>query len=230
MLLQNSSIRVNREAWLIETLTPFCSPEKLEHIAFARPEQIVSSTILDKLAKDVVAQHALKASLLSSGTSLLGRASIWLSAPTDVTIYFGNLLAMTQKLAFLYGWDDFFVNGKTTEETYARIMLILGYAFGAVECKEALLETACDALPSVSSEMKGFCITWSNPVVKKAVLAKGLEFSKALLAGALVKRSPLMGCVVAGCWSYYSFKHYAERIRMILCEVMYTRLEEGTIF
>ena len=64
----------------------------------------------------------------------------------------------------------------------------------------------------------------NHPLVRKAVSALAGQLTRTLVSGAAAKVIPLVGAATSGVWSYLSFRPMAERIRLLLSEVMYTRL------
>lgn len=224
-LIDRSFVRVDRVQFLSEVLASYCSNEDLAEIAVKRPEEIVSTETLNKIADDILKDFQLRTTLLCSGTNLLGKLTLYLSVPADFLAFWGQLLTMIQKLAYLYGWDSSFFGGNPTEETYARLRLILGYAMGDPSCRFILFESACDALPTVKYAAPDSSFRLKDPVMKKLLLALVANFAKAMIAGAIAKKNTLIGSGVSAAWSYASFRQMAVRIHALLRESMYYRLE-----
>lgn len=223
-VLDNDVARVDRNQFLSATLKPFCTSDDLSKIAFVRPESFIEPQLLDHLSKEEVSKHLTRASLISGGAGLMGATTMWLSVPADTVQFVANLVIMSQKLAYLYGWDDFFFHNKPTEETYARLALILGYGAGVREVKDVLLGIARDSMPNLNETMTHEQFNRNHPLVRKAVSALTGQLTRTLVSGAAAKVIPLVGAATSGVWSYLSFRPMAERIRLLLSEVMYTRL------
>ena len=224
LALKNNLARINRNRFLATSLAPFCTPEDLNKIAFLRPESLVEVQVLDHLGKEIVEKHLNQAALISGGAGLLGASAMWLSVPGDTLQFVTQLVIMTQKLAYLYGWDDFFFNEEPTDETIARLSLILGYGVGVHEAKGVIMSVANDMMPNLNEAMAQEQIDKNHPIVKKTVSALSEQLLRTAVSGGLAKVLPIVGAVASGIWSYKSFRPIAERIRLLLSEIMYTRL------
>lgn len=230
ILFKNRACRINRTEWLSKTLTPYLLPEDVQNIEYLRPEEMVSQEVINLVANQVIEEHARCSSLISGGLALVGRSALALSTPTDLTQYWVELSLVAQKLAYLYGWDDFFFNESATEETLARLTLIIGYGLGIYSCQDPLIASAHDTLPRVSDLYTIKELSTNRNDNLKLISQALAQLAKPIFAGLVAKRTPIWGVALAGATNYFNFKHVAKRMQIVLEEVMFTRLEEEEFF
>lgn len=229
IILTNGLCRVDRTEWLSEVLSPFMHEENLEELATMRPEDFLTPSQIDRIACEEFEDHIKHSSILSSGFSLLGRSSIALSTLGDTIAFWTDLIVLTQKLAYLYGWDDFYEDGRATRETLSRLMIMLGYGLKVEDCKTVLIGTSTDCSPNLTDELKHIGLSVSK-ADRIAVASQELAcLVKSLLSGTVAKRAPLWGVLIGGAINYFSYKRIALRTKQILREVMYLRLEREAL-
>ena len=230
VLFSNQLARVDRNEWLYKTLAPFVSQEELTRINHLRPEDLISPEIIDKLASEVVNQHTTQSSFLSAGFTVLGRNALCLATSCDVINFWVHQIRLVQKLAYLYGWDNFYTDGTATQETLARLTAMIGYGMEVYGMKKVLLSATHDLSPLVSDKLNlKMHFTSKNEGMK--LVAQHLSIGgKTLFATLVARRSSLVGAVLAGTINLLIYKRIARRIKEILQEAMYTRLEEVAFY
>ena len=142
ILLRSDMARVNRVEWLTDVLYPFLSITELEQLATEPPHRFLSVKVLNHIANQEIRRHTELLAIGSAGSSLTGCVGTWVGIPTELAQYSVNILLLIQKLAYLYGWDDFFTYGAVTTETRARFTFLMGSMLGIREADE-LLRSAC---------------------------------------------------------------------------------------
>lgn len=221
--------RVERATWLPEVLESYILSEDSDALLHRRPEEFVSPQILDSIAEDLIKRHKWSSVFLSGGSSLLGKASLLLSAAGDLTLFVRELSLLTQKLAYLYGWNDFFPHGHPTRETVARLSVIIAYGLGVYDCKDVLLSVAHESNPLISKKLDSLGFSLSTPG-KNTLVARGTVYvAKSLLAGAVASRSVFWGMIINGGYNCFAFERIARRMQQILLEMMSRRLENEQV-
>lgn len=230
ILFSNKLCRVDRKEWLREVLAPFVSGEDLERIDHLRPEDLVAPEVLDKLANEEVTNASCKSTLFASATTLLGRYSLLGANLVDVTSFWIHEVRLAQKLAYLYGWDDFYFNGRATQETLSRTVAILGYGLEIHSMKGVLLSTAYDMIPAVGEKLQSGDCTPSQQECMKLTAQQLAVAAKSLFSSLVGRQSTLGGILLAGATNLFVYKRMARRMQEILQEVMYTRLDEEALY
>lgn len=220
--LRQPIARVDRSEYLGRVLRPYCghlTPQQLQQV---RPEEMLDRTLLDELARREISRYEQRTALFSASASLASRWTLWIGVPYDLVQYYACLISLAQKLAYLYGWDDFHRVGAPTEETYTRYILLIGYAMGVAETRSPLLRL----IPGVQSRFSDMELPgWQKPVTKQATTQLLWQLGRSFLSGWIAKRWNILGCTHSGLTTLYYFRTYATRIQLILREGMLLRQE-----
>ena len=109
-VLKMPGVKVDRIAFLRKELRPYCNQSRLQMIGSVRPYTVVSEQVVDKLAKQCVTFHTTLATTTSAIAGLPGGLAMAATLPADLTQYFYHVFVLSQKLAYLYGYPDFFAD------------------------------------------------------------------------------------------------------------------------
>lgn len=175
---------IDREAFLTEQICDYIS-EDMARIAIEKntKEAGIRRKLLDTIAGGVISGEVNKA----SGVSMVA-GSTWATLPADIIQYFGFVLRIVQKLAYLYGYEAFDLtieDGKLTDERSLKELTdLIGIMFDAGE---------------------------------KATQV-GTKMGKLTLAKGVVAPVPLLGSVLSGGLTYATLRPYAECLKDALSE------------
>lgn len=216
--------KLDRTTWLKRQLQLYCSPDDLKGLSSIRPDQCISPAILEHIANNVITDYIQISTLISSGSSLISRKALTLGIPLDIISFYCNLITLTTKLSYLYGWESCIKNKKVTDSAIYFIYLILGYAYGDLECKNELFSAVkhSKSLSQITIENN---TEWNNPTYSNACKQIFSQIIKSFTAGLINKKSPIIGCSTAAILNYYSFSLLAKKINLILKETMYLYLD-----
>ena len=124
---------IDREAFLREQICDYIS-EDMARIAIEKntKEAGIRRKLVDTIASGVISGEVNKA----SGVSMVA-GSTWATLPADIVQYFGFVLRIVQKLAYLYGYEAFDLtieDGKLTDEKSLKELTdLIGIMFDAGE-------------------------------------------------------------------------------------------------
>lgn len=214
--------QINRVEWLTDALYPFLSITELEQLATEPPHSFLSVKELNHIANQEIRRHTELLAMGSAGSSLTGCIATWVGIPTELAQYSVNLVLLIQKLAYLYGWDDFYSYGAVTAETKARITFMMGSMLGIREA-DALLRNACRSYQGQVSITPMPYAGDRSPIDK--VIA---EISKRLLVlsakGGVTawigRKAPLIGVTLGASTSYLLVKPSLVRLKVLLRDLM----------
>lgn len=132
------------------------------------------------------------------------------------------MLRVMQKLAYLYGFDDFELSeDEISDETMNIMLLFFGVMFGingANQGIKIISETTSKKI-SKSLAQKALTQTAYYPIVKKVATALGFKMSKDVFAKGVSKVVPVIGGVVSGDVTYLTFKPCAKKLKDTLKEL-----------
>lgn len=186
--------------------------------AYARIERYE----IDKLASHAINYECNKTTALSTVAGLPGGVVGVASIPADIVQYFGFMLRIIQKLAYLYGFEDFHLNeDEVDDEILNEIIIFIGVMFGAQEAAIAIKAIAKVAGESVAKKLARKALTKGTiyPIVKKVAPWLGVHMNKQIFSNGVGRAIPVVGGVLAGGLTYATFKPCSNRLKATLREL-----------
>ena len=175
---------IDRDEFLKESIGDYIS-EDMARIAIEENTKAagIRRKLVDTIAGQIISSEVNKASGVS-----VAAGSTWATLPADVIQYFGFVLRIVQKLAYLYGWKAFDLtieDGKlVSEESANELTRLIGVMFDATEAEKDI----------------------------------GTKMGKLTLAKGVVAPVPVLGGVLSGGLTYATLRPYAERLKDRLSE------------
>ena len=175
---------IDREEFLKESIGDYIS-EDMARIAIEENTKAagIRRKLVDTIAGQIISSEVNKASGVS-----VAAGSTWATLPADVIQYFGFVLRIVQRLAYLYGWKAFDLtieDGKlVSEESANELTRLIGIMFDAKEEDKDI----------------------------------GAKMGKLTLAKGVVAPVPVLGGVLSGGLTYATLRPYAERLKDRLSE------------
>lgn len=225
-VMKMPSVRVDRVSFLRKELRPYCNQSRLQMIAGVRPYTVVSEQVIDKLARQCIRKHTTLATATSTVAGLPGGLTMVAALPADLVQYFYHVFVLSQKLAYLYGYPDFFAelevgdgesvdNGELSDTGTDLLTIFMGVMMGAPvaekgidELSKAVAESAVTRLPRVALTK-----TALFPIVNQIAKMIGTRLSKASFAKGVGRFIPIAGGLFSGGLTLLSFRRGANRLR-----------------
>ncbi len=124
------------------------------------------------------------------------------TVPADLAQYFAHVLRISQKLAYLYGWDHIFegTEEEIDDETKNLLILFVGVMFGANGATDAVAKISNQVAAAVAKKLPQKALTKGvvYPVVKKVAGYIGVKMTKDIFAKGVSKVIPVIGGVISG--------------------------------
>jgi len=171
--LELPGVGIDRAAFLRRELSKYCDDDVVNEAIAKNPAQAgISSRIIDSIAKSCINYETRKVSAISAVAGLPGGLAMVATVPADAAQFFGHVVRILQKLAFLYGWEDIFKKGGDglDDETTSELTLFLGVMFGVNAANTALARVASFAAVGVEKMLVKQALTKGAiyPIVKKS--------------------------------------------------------------
>ncbi|GGS20924.1 hypothetical protein AB0E75_00215 [Streptomyces griseoviridis] len=226
-------VRIDREAYLRSALARHCPEDDIRRAIEETPAAAgIPAAILDKLANDSIRYEAGKVSALSAAAGIPGVFALPATVPADMAQYFGHMLRIAQKLAYLYSWPDLFSgDGDDVDDaTMGVLTLFFGVMFGAHSANAAVGKVAGMMSEQVAKKLPQKALTQGlvYPMVKKIAGYLGVEMTKQSFAKSLSKAIPVVGAVVSGGLTFASYLPMAKRLKKHLSSLPLTEPRERT--
>ena len=177
------------------------------------------------MAKSCIKNHLRIVSTLSFAYGLPGGFALAATIPADIIQYYWHSLVLAQKLAYIYGFPDLMdENGKLNDMALDMLTMFIGMMTGVAIANEIIKKMADEISKKVAKQIvrKALTKTWYYPIVKSAAAKIGINVTKGSFSKTVSKVVPLLGGVVSGGLTYYTFSKEANRLQTQLTEVAYT--------
>ena len=242
-VLKMPGVKVDRIAFLRKELRPYCNQSRLQMIGSVRPYTVVSEDVIDALARQCIRYHTALATTASTIVGLPGGLAMAATMPADITQFFYHVVVISQKLAYLYGYPDFFEipeSPSSPSDPSAPSAPLAPLAPSAPESPASLSSPAADLLTIFIGVMMGAPVAEKGiaelskavgenavtrlprvaltkgalfPIVSQVAKMIGTRLSKESFAKGVGRFIPLAGGLFSGGLTFYSFRKGANRLR-----------------
>jgi hypothetical protein len=176
---------------------------------------------LNKVAKSLIEKRTLQSTGVSFAAGLPGGFAMAATIPADTLQFYGVSLRLAQELAYLFGYEDLWEDGKVDgERVRGELTLFLGVMFGVGGTASALKVLSSKVAQQVLKKLpqKALMKTIYYPIIKKVAATIGIKITKKTFAQGISKVIPLVGGVISGGLTYASMKPMGTRLRNTLYE------------
>ena len=137
-------VRIDRAAYHRKELGRHCSEDQVRRAIEETPAAAgIPLEVLDKVANSSITYETAKVSALSAAAGIPGFAALPLTVSADLVQYFGHVLRIAQKLAYLYSWPDLFSEDDDLDDaTRGVLTLFVGVMFGLHSANTAVGKVA----------------------------------------------------------------------------------------
>lgn len=217
-------VRINREAYLRSALARHCSEADIRRAIEETPAAAgITVEVLDKVANDSIRFETGKVSALSAAAGIPGILALPVTVPADVAQYFGHMVRIAQKLAYLYSWPDLFSDegDDVGDATMGVLTLFFGVMFGTQSANAAVGKVAGMMAEQVAKKLPQKALTQGviYPMVKKVAAYLGVQMTKQSFAKSVSKAIPLVGAVVSGGLTLATYLPMARRLKRHLASL-----------
>ncbi len=216
-------VKIDRQKYLHKELIKRY-PEDIVGIAIKEnPAKAgIKREIIDDISKHMINYETNKVSAVSFASGIPGGLAMAATIPADIAAYFGFVLRVLQKLAYLYGFPDFELDEDNIDDaTMNQILIFLGVMFGVQTANTVIVKMAETLSQKVSKALVSKALTKGTvyPIVKKIAQALGVKMTKQIFANGVSKTIPVIGGVINGTVSYVSFKPCSKKLKQCLREL-----------
>ena len=207
-------VKVDRNTFLTSYLTKNLTDEEKIKLITEGPTSIFNKRELDSFANKRINEISLKSAGTSALTGLPGGLALAASIPADLVQFFAFSCKLAQEIAYIYGYDDLWEDGKLTEESRNKIIIFLGTMFG-VNAAGSLLRISSKPLSAnVAKKIAAQPLTKTAwyPIIKKVLKLFGVKVTKNTVGSAAGKIIPILGGVISGGLTYTSMKPMGKRL------------------
>lgn len=226
LAFKTPGVHVTRSSFLQKEFFKNHPQEVIEKAIATTPAQAgIPSDEIDKIADNVI---DFERNCVSGISAALGAPGGWAMAatiPADIIQYYGYTLRATQKLLYLYGFPEVDSGAEGIQldsQTINQIILCLGVMNGVAGANNAIKGMAKALACGVEKKLLNAALTKGTffPLVREIAKWFGIKMTKAVFAGFFKKAIPVVGGIVGGGITFFSFKPCCQRLKDILKDTM----------
>lgn len=213
-------VKVDRTAFLTKEFSMYDNADQLRD---KRPIDLFDAEAIERAARGIINSHLAKATVASTAAGIPGGLAMAATMPADIAQYYWHVLVVAQKLGYLYGWPDLLdEKGQITEGTRNVLTLFVGVMFGAQAANKLVGEIAKRVSLQAAKRLPQQALTKTiyYPVVKQVAKWIGVKMTKDTFGRGIGKAIPILGGVLSGAITAFSFKPMAEKLQKHLREEM----------
>lgn len=211
-------VQIERSSFLHQELRKLgLSNETISNAVETTPIQAgISLEQLDELARAATRFETNKSASMSFISGIPGGFAMAATIPADVMQYYAHAFRIMQKLAYLYGWQDFLNDlEEGDDETLGKLTLFLGVMMGVAGASAGLTNFATQvARPALQKQIAKQALTKTSwyPVTKKVLAMVGVKITKDSFAKGVTKFVPLAGGVISGGMTLVLLRQQSDRL------------------
>ena len=194
-------------------------------IAFNPAHAGITTKEIEKYADEVIKYERNCVSGISVALSMPGGFAMAATIPADIVQYYGYTLRATQKLLYLYGFPEVDSDEegiRLDSQTINQLILCLGVMNGVAGANNAIKGMAKSLAVGVEKKLIKAALTKGTfyPLVRDIAKWFGINMTKSIFAGFFKKVIPVVGGIVGGGITYFSFKPCCYRLKATLQDTM----------
>ncbi|MEG1863280.1 MAG: hypothetical protein RR198_06685 [Oscillospiraceae bacterium] len=224
--LQIPGVRINRSDFLQKELFKNHPQNVIDDAILNSPVHAkIPPEEIDKIADEVIKFERNCVSGISVALGVPGNFAMAATIPADIAQYYGYIMRATQKLLYLYGFPQIDFDAKDhifDSETMNILIICFGVMYGALGANNALKSMANALASGVEKKLLNTSLTKGVlfPIVKNIAKWFNVNMTKALFAGAFKSAIPVLGGVVGGTITFFSFKPCCDKLKLSLQDTL----------
>lgn len=219
LALQQPYIKIDRASFLMRELKNYVSYEQVEIAIKSNPYTAnIDSEVIEKIAKDVIQKELNSVSGISTLLGTAGGLASIATVPTDIAQYYAYMLRVAQELMYLYGFPEIEIDTNVEQlnsSTINMLTVCLGAMFGVSQAATVIKVMAAKLAEGVHKKLLQKALTKGMvyPIVKKIASWFSVKMTKEIFAGFFKKAIPVVGGVISGGMTYYTFGQCCNRLQ-----------------
>lgn len=226
LAIKTPGVHISRSSFLSKELFKNHPQEVVDKAVAATPAQAgIPADEIDKIADEVIKFERNCVSGISAALGVPGGWAMAATIPADIVQYYGYTLRAAQKLLYLYGFPeiDSYEDGlRLDSQTINQIILCIGVMNGVAGANNAIKGMAKALAVGVEKKLLNTALTKGAfyPLVKSIAKWFGVRMTKAIFAGFFKKAISVVGGIIGGGITFFSFKPCCYRLKNVLQDTM----------
>lgn len=206
--------KVNRIDFIKKNFSNHCSDDQIDNAINSTTKVAnIDKSILDKIAKSCINHHTALVTGASTLAGIPGGLLMLGTVPADLVQYYYHVIIIAQKLAYIYGYPD--LNGDADDELITFIILFLGVMFGAEAANKLISEISKRLAEQVTKRLPKMALSKVAVYQISKQIGKwvGIKVTKDNFSKAAGKAIPLLGGLISGGLTYFTFKPMSNKLK-----------------
>ncbi|MBP3495119.1 MAG: hypothetical protein J6K52_02815 [Clostridia bacterium] len=221
-------IKIDRGEFLRKEFSNKLSKEVIDKAIAENPMSAkIAPEFIDKIADNVIKFERIQVSGISAVLSAPGGLAAIATIPADIAQYYGYLLRAMQKLLYLYGFPqlDLEYKGALLDSESMRVVVTcLGVMFGVGTANKILHKLASALAEGLGKKITKTAVTktvW-YPALQKICKFFSYSLTKTAFKEAIKKAMPVVGFVLGGTITYFSFGPCCNKLKLQLKDTIFS--------
>ncbi|MBR0223076.1 MAG: hypothetical protein IJL93_02260 [Bacteroidales bacterium] len=209
-------VTVEREPFLRKELAPFLDRETIDKVILHGTRGLVDKKIIDQIASGCIRYQTTAVCSVSALAGLPGGWAMAGTIPADVAQFYGNAIALVEKMLYLYGWPDMSgEDGQVSDQTAQLMILWIGVMMGAQGAQAAVRSLLDVIRAQVERKVLEAALnrTWVYSVVQQICKWIGVKLSEEGFARTVGKVIPLVGAPISAGITYFTFTPMCKKLK-----------------
>jgi hypothetical protein len=210
--------KVDREKFLIKQLSGKVTGKQLNtSLDSGTINAGINIDLLDKLANACIKNETAKAASMSTLAGIPGGLAMVGTVPADLAQYYAHIFRITQKLAYIYGYDELILDDAAENS----LMLFLGVMFGVNFAVAAITKVAAANAVNIGGKIAAKPLTKIAVyrIAKKVLSFVGIRLTKDMAGKAIAKVVPVIGGITSGGLTLATFMPMSKKLKNTLSDI-----------
>lgn len=211
-------VKINRNDYLKDVFKSYGDESQLVN---KRPIDVFNEDIVDKVARASINGHLMAVTGTSAAAGIPGGFAMLGTIPADMAQYYYHVLVIAQKLGYIYGWPNLLDEKQQFSEASRNVItLFVGVMMGAQAANKAVSEVGVQLSKQVAKRLPQQALTKTAyyPIIKQIGKWIGMKVTKESFAKGASKTIPILGGVLSGGLTFFTFKPMAGKLQKKLKE------------
>lgn len=220
MLLEKISnmpgFKVNRDSFLVDILKKKgFNNNNINKALEGSILDVLTLSEIEDIANERIFIQKRKVTAYSAALGIPGGAAMLASAPADIVQFFYCSGILSQELAYLYDYNDLWDSTNNSIEGNDAIILFIGIMLGIGAASQVVHEITSRLAEHVPKQMmkKALSKNFIYKATKDVFKFIGIKVTKDKFTKYIGKAIPILGAVISGGMTYYTFGEYAIKLR-----------------
>lgn len=209
-------VTVSRTPFLKKEFAPYCDAETLDKIIANGPRGLVDKKIIDKIANSCIKYQTTAVCAVSALAGLPGGWFMAGTIPADIAQFYGNAIALTEKLLYLYGWPDIMDDKGEINDATSQVMIMwLGVMSGAQGAEVGVRTVLQKISETLEKRLARVALTRTGiyKVAQQICKFLGLRLTRDGFVKGAGKVIPLIGAPISASVTYFSFHPMCRKLK-----------------